>query len=256
MQDSRIESRSNPLIREMRTLGTPKGRRTLGRHLVEGERLVGDALRSGAPVEMLFYVESFPIDRLSVPASVRRFVVSESVLEAITDSRTPQGVAASVITPDTAVPARFPEALGVVLDGVQDPGNVGTIIRSADAFGAGFVLLSAACADPFSPKAVRAAMGSTYHLPIFAGDVPSALDTLVSDGFLPLCGHLNGSETLPALPEKTVLVIGNEGNGVSDAVARRCTLYRLPMFGRAESLNASVAAGILLYALRNAINAK
>lgn len=256
MQVNVIESRNNPLIKDMRTLATAKGRKTLGRHLVEGEKLVGDALLSGAPVETLFYVESFPIERLNVPEHVRRFRVSDSVLDSITDSRTPQGVAASIVTPDTSVPARFPEKLGVVLDGVQDPGNVGAILRSADAFGAGFVLLSPACADPFSPKAVRAAMGSTYHLPIYTGDVPNALDTLVSDGFLPLCGHLHGGETLPPLTEKTVLIIGNEGNGVSDEAASRCTLYRLPMFGRAESLNASVAAGILLYALRSAINAR
>lgn len=144
---------------------------------------------------------------------------------------------------------RVPRRLIVILDRVQDAGNLGTIVRTADAFGAAGVFVGTGSADPFSGKALRAAMGSTYHLPVWQGDAAAALDALAAQGFVCLCGHLQGEAALPDVTARMALVIGNEGNGVSDAVAARCLRYRLPMPGRAESLNAAVAAGILIYEL-------
>jgi TrmH family RNA methyltransferase len=123
------------------------------------------------------------------------------------------------------------------------------VLRTADAFGAAGLLLGEGCTDPFSCKAVRAAMGSTYHIPIWKGDLPYELGRLKAQGFGLVCGHLAGEEKLPPLPENRVLVIGNEANGVSPEAAEKCALYRLPMRGRAESLNAAVAAAILIYKL-------
>ena len=175
--------------------------------------------------------------------------VNEAVLASVSDTETPQGVAAAVKTPDTTPPKVYPEGLIVTLDRVQDPGNLGTILRTADAFGAKGLLLSEGCADPFSPKTLRAAMGSTYHIPVWQGDIVSELERLKAQGFFAVCGHLKGKEALPELPEKRVIIIGNEANGVSDEVAGKAYLYRLPMKGRAESLNAAVAAAILIYKL-------
>jgi len=96
-------------------------------------------------------------------------------------------------------------------------------------------------------------MGSTYHLPVWQGELVPELQKMRQQGFTALCGDLRGSETLPTLNASVALVIGSEGNGVSDAVASQCERYRLPMRGRAESLNASVAAGVLLYVVSEAM---
>ena len=115
--------------------------------------------------------------------------------------------------------------------------------------GAAGLLLGAGCADPYAPKPLRAAMGSIYHLPVWQGELEGEIPRLVQQGFTCICGHLKGGDTLPKVGERCVLVIGNEGSGVSDPVAAQCHKYRLPMYGFAESLNASVAAGILIYEL-------
>ncbi len=239
-----IESRSNPIVKAARTLSSAKARKETGTHLIEGEKLVLEALSSGAQITDLFVEagKAFP-----TPEGVRLHWVTPMVLECICQLKSVQGVAAVANTPDTTMPDEFPTGLILVLDGVQDPGNVGAILRSADAFGAAGVLLSPDCADPYNPKTLRAAMGSTYHLPLWQGDAVVGLDRMHEQGFAAVCGHLQGSGTLPQCSDKLALVIGSEGAGVSPEVAKRCILYRLPMRGRAESLNASVAAGILMY---------
>ena len=239
-----ITSRSNERVKAARALQDAKARRETGLHLIESEKLVTDAIASGARVRTVFTTEdAYAAD------GIETVVVSESVMEALATARTPSGLCAVVETPDCSIPETFPEGLIVVLDRLQDPGNVGTIIRTADALGAAGVLLSPDCADPFSPKALRAAMGSTYHLPVMIGALTEALPRLRSQGFTCVCGHLKGSETLPATGCSKVLVIGNEANGAPDEVADLCELYRLPMKGRAESLNAAIAAAILIYKL-------
>lgn len=241
------------MIKRVRALTSSKARHEQGLHLLENEKLVRDAIDSGAPICDVFVEEGLSCENLPIPENAHVYTVTRSVLESITESRTPQGWAATVLTPDTTPPAQYPEGLIVVLDGVQDPGNVGAILRSADAFGAVGMLLSQTCADPFSPKSIRAAMGSTYHLPVWQADAATELTRLRGSGYTALCGHLRGIEELPPLSSRTVLVIGSEGSGVSEAVSQQCTLYRLPMFGRTESLNAAVAAGVLLYVVRAAI---
>lgn len=241
-----ITSRANGTVRATRALCEARARREQGLHLVEGEKLVREAAASGAGIARLFVEEGFPAPAADAEAV---YTVSRSVMEALCESRTPQHVCAAVRTPGTALPASFPAGLIIVLDRVQDAGNVGTILRTADAFGASGVLLGAGSADPYSGKALRAAMGSTYHLPLWQGETADALDRLQREGFCCLCGHLVGDETPPAVSARMALVIGNEGNGVSDAVTARCTLWRLPMRGRAESLNAAVAAALMIYEL-------
>ena len=170
------------------------------------------------------------------------YQVTRHVLESMTDTDNPQSVCAAVKTPDIKLPDEYPEGLIVALDCVQDPGNMGTIIRTADAMGAAGLLLSSGCADPFGPKVLRSTMGSIYHLPIWQGELAAELVKLKSEDFRLICGHLAGNEILPEPGRRCVLIIGNEGNGVSDAVAELCDKYRLPMFGRAESLNASATS--------------
>ncbi len=247
-----ITARSNERIKQARALLQAKERRTRGLHLIEGEKLLIEAVSSGCTPEEVFLEDGYSLPP-ELPHDLPVQLVSRSVLESLTVSATPQHVAAVVRTPDLTPPVIYPDGLAVVLDCVQDPGNVGTILRTADALGASCVLLGAGSADAFSGKTLRAAMGSSYHLPLYTGDAAAELRRMCEQGFLCIAGHLRGSESLPPLKTKTALVIGSEGNGVSDEVAALCALYRLPMRGRAESLNAAVAAALLLYELSNRI---
>lgn len=246
-----IQSRQNPKIKVVRSLLTVKGRKASGFHLIEGTRLVQDAYSSGAIIEELFLSEEYENqDWPGIPVSR----VSKDVLESITDSKTPQGIAAVIRTPNSQPPETYQGSFLLLLDGIQDPGNLGTILRSADAFGVHGVFLSSDCTDPYSPKALRSAMGSTYHLPVWKGEAEPALHNMVTEGFLPICGHLQGDDVLPETMKKVVLIIGNEGNGVRDSISRNCIRYKLPMSGKAESLNASVAASILMYVVSNMLS--
>ena len=245
-----IESRANERVKEARKLLLRKERKQSGLHLIEGGKLVSEAILSGAKIVSCFIEEGFAF---TPPEGAVCYSVTRAVLESLCESQTPQGIVASVETPDLTPPSEYPTGLVVVLDGVQDPGNVGAIIRSADAFGAVGMLLSPACADAFAPKTLRAAMGSTYHLPVWQGELAPEIDKMRSGGFTALCGDLKGSETLPKLASNVALVIGSEGAGVSEQVAGMCERYRLTMRGRAESLNASVASGVLLYVVSEAM---
>ena len=213
-----IESTRNETVKRARQLATRKGRLEQGLHFIEGDRLVRE--------------------------------------ETLTLTETPQWVCATVKTPCVPVPEYYPEGLIVALDAVQDPGNLGTILRTADAMGAVGLLLGGGCADPYAPKPLRAAMGSIYHMPVWQGDLPTEIEKLKRQDYTLVCGHLKGEGTLPAATERMCLVIGNEGNGVSDNVADMCHKYRLPMYGFAESLNAAVAAGILIYELARQMHAE
>ena len=241
-----VTSRSNERVKNARALQDAKARRETGLHLIEGDKLVSDAIASGARVRTVFMKEG-----AKAFDGIETVVVSDSVMDAISSAKTPQNLCAVAETPDCACPETYPEGLVVVLDRLQDPGNVGTIIRTADALGASCVLISPDSVDPFSPKALRAAMGSTYHLPIYIGSLNGALSRLREQGFCCICGHLKGSETLPAITKRTALVIGSEGQGVSDETAAFCTRYRMPMRGRAESLNAAVFAALMMQTILN-----
>ncbi len=241
-----ITSRSNERVKAARALQDAKARKETGLHLIEGDKLVLDALASGARVKTVFAKEG-----AKAPDGIETVYVSDGVMDAIASAKTPQSLCAIAETPDCACPEVYPEGLVVALDRLQDPGNLGTILRTADALGAVGVLLSPDCADPFSPKSLRAAMGSTYHLPVWTGSLETELDRLIRQGFTCVCGHLAGGDSLPAPSKRMALVVGNEGQGVSDAVASRCIRYRMPMRGRAESLNAAVFAALMIQSLIN-----
>ena len=241
----RITSRTNPRVQRARSLRESKYRRETGCHFIEGDKLVREARTSGAALETVFVREGYPGER-DFPCEV--IEVTDGVMDALATAGTPQSLCAVARTPAAALPQTFRGTV-LLLEDVQDPGNVGTLIRTADALGAGAVILSPKCADPFSPKTLRASMGSVYHLPVYVADIPAALRTLNAQGYTCLCGHLKGSEVLPPKTSQMALLVGNEGNGVTDASAALCYCYRLPMPGKAESLNAAIFGSILLYEL-------
>ena len=241
-----ITSLKNPKVAAWKALKDRKGRRESGCFLVEGRKMVEEALKSAFDVEAVLVQEgvSFP-DGLTMPV----YELPAHVLAAVCDTKTPQGIAAVVRMKEQS-------ALGkhiVVLDGVQDPGNVGTIIRTADAAGLDGVLLSNQCADVFSPKVLRATMGSIFRMNLrTTDDLPGELTKLREKGYSILSSQLDGTAFYErqGVAERFALIIGNEGNGVSEQVQQTAThRVRLPMRGGAESLNAAIAAAIMMYEL-------
>ena len=214
--------------------------------------MIREALGCGLKLRELAAEESHADFAREVCGNARGFIVTRSLLETICDTRTPQGVCAAFELPEPVALEQLPERV-VALDGVQDPGNLGTIWRTADAAGFQALLLGAGGADPLSPKVQRAAMGSGFRLPFcHAPELADALLQLRQRGYRVFASDLSGADfyARPDAGEKFVLVIGNEARGISDAVreAADCRV-KLPMRGGAESLNAAVAAGIMMYEL-------
>ena len=242
-----ITSLKNPRIALWRGLKQTKTRRETGLFVVEGDKSVLEALESGFEAEAVLLDSARPVPAL--PSGLPLVRVPDHVLAAVCDTKTPQGIAAVMRMKATPVTGRRL----VALDGVQDPGNVGTILRTADAAGLDGVLLSQDCADPYSPKVLRATMGSIFHVPAeVTPSLPDALRERQAAGLEVLSSQLDGAPFDDYRPTEKgfVLVIGSEGSGVSEAVrALADRRLRLPMRGRAESLNAAVAAGIMMYSL-------
>jgi len=242
-----LSSVKNPKIAVWKSLKDRKGRKETGCFLVEGRKMVEEALASDFKVRAVL-VDQSRTEEFHLPES-GVYAMPSHVLAAVCDTKTPQGVAAVV---ETRHIARLGNRL-VVLDGVQDPGNVGTIIRTADAAGMDGVILSEQCADVFGPKTLRATMGSVFRMPMaVTADLPKLLEGLKGEGYAVISSQLDGEPFYERGPmgELFCLVIGSEGNGVSEAVQRIAThRVKLPMRGGAESLNAAVAAGIMMYEL-------
>ena len=243
-----LTSLKNPKVLLWRSLKDKKAREQHQAFLVEGVRMVRDALAVGlVPLALLLrdgFTPGFPL-----PSDAPLYVLPDHVFQSVCDTKTPQGVAA--VLPLKVRSASGPRLLA--LDGLQDPGNVGTIVRTADAAGFDGVLLSPDCADLFSPKVLRATMGSLFHLGFsFPVSLPEALNDLKSRGYSVLSSQLDGSPFFERekVASSFVLIIGNEGNGISLPVRETAThRLALPMRGDAESLNAAVAAGIMMYDL-------
>lgn len=251
-----IESNANPIVKQLRSLHAKKARREHSLFLAEGPKILAEAFGNGETFETIFVLETADDNVLALAARIieaqpnaKCYSVNQKVLEAVSDTRSPQGIVASLALPTQSA---FPpvDGFGLILDSIQDPGNVGAMIRSADALGAQWILLLGACADPYSPKTLRAAMGSTFHLPIFSlDDTESALLSLHEHDYFLLAADLQGEDKLPEkLPAKTALMIGNEGHGLSkDSLDNADLRYRLAMRGRSESLNASTCTALMLY---------
>lgn len=244
----RITSLKNPKVQGWKALKERKGRRESGCFLVEGFKMVEEALASSFTVEAVLAQEEC-LAALPAHPDCPVYLLPAGVLAAVCDTKTPQGVAAVVRM------AQRPAQGGrlIALDGVQDPGNVGTILRTADAAGLDGAILSEQCADVFGPKTLRATMGSVFRVPVsVTDDLPGCLRALRQEGYSVLSSQLDGEPFYrrDGVGERFCLVIGSEGNGVSDAVKAEAThRLKLPMRGGAESLNAAVAAGIMMYDL-------
>ena len=257
-----VSSRKNANVRFLRQLLREKQTRDEhGIFAVEGDHLCGELVRAGFKVTFAAYTEKaaakYPetVAVLSEKADTV-IVITEELSEYISDTKSPQGLFAAAVIRGMADGAQtFDEKARkiVVLDGVQDPGNVGTMIRAAEALGADGAMLLHGCADIWSPKTLRASMGSVFRLPVINADVSDIPKLL--NGFT-LYGAMldNTAKRLGEVkfPEKTAVVIGSEGAGISSEVAGLCDekIY-IPIKG-AESLNAATAAAIIMWELGKA----
>ena len=249
----KITSTQNPLIRKLKSLKDAKARTETGLFLVEGEVMIREALKCGlTPVDALFENESELITALKAKGASVHFA-ARNAIEAACDTKTPQGSVCAFTMPNKkTLPGSAMKI--VALDAVQDPGNVGTIWRTADAAGFDGVIFGEGCADAYSPKVQRAAMGSGFRVPAAHGSLTEILPKYIASGASVVISALDGSDLYERAPiskdQPMILVIGNEAKGVSKEVQALSNVrLKIPMRGGAESLNAAVAAGILMYEL-------
>lgn len=258
--DSTITSTSNPHVVEARKLAQRKHRQARGVFLVEGLQLLHMALDGGAAAHEVFYCpEQFAGSEAA--ALLERFRhagaallrVAPRVMETLSEREEPQGIIASFHAPRVSLSALrlTGRELVVVVDRLQDPGNLGTLIRTADAVGAAALILVEPCVDPFDPKTVRGSMGSLFNVPVVSvQDVAGLFAWLTARGLRPVGADPHLGETWGAGLWRggVALVLGNEARGLSPDVAAQIQQWaKLPIVGKAESLNVAVAGGVLMY---------
>ena len=245
-----ITSRSNALITRIRKLvAERKHRRREGVMVCEGPKMLGEALRWGAALDTVVW-EAGKARAQDIPDGVRQVEVPGDLLAALAPTQTPQGVLFLCQLPERALPEKLEGRRYLVLDGVQDPGNVGTILRTADAFECDGVFLVNACADLFNPKTARATMGAIFRREAYSV-TPEELFALLSKSNIPLYGTALREDTVPltdANLSKAAVAIGSEGRGLSQQMLDECAkTLKIPMSPRCESLNAAIAATVVLW---------
>ncbi|HEL2737334.1 TPA: RNA methyltransferase [Streptococcus suis] len=240
-----IRSKSNNLVKQIKKLQQKKYRTSS--YLIEGWHLLEEAVKSGVSIEHVLVVEEY-VDRVSQLEKVT--VVSPEIMQDLTDSKSPQGVVVQLALPSRELPDLL-KGKFLVLEDVQDPGNVGTIIRTADAAGFDGVFLTDKSADIYNMKVLRSMQGSHFHLPIYRLPIEDILSTLKNNQVEILATTLSSQSVdyRQVLPKASfALVMGNEGQGISDFVSEEADqLVHITMPGQAESLNVAIAAGILVF---------
>lgn len=247
-----IHSAKNPQVKAWKKLLTKKERDKTGMFLVEGFHLVEEALKVNGTIIDLIVNETTELPPQWNYGSTPVTIVTEEVIKTLSDTETPQGVIAVCRQERTSLDDANAKTF-LLIDAAQDPGNLGTMIRTADAAGIDAVIVGKGSVDVHNPKVLRSAQGSHFHMPIITDDLQNWIQTLSQKG-IPVYGTSleNGqvyTEVAPTLG--FALIVGNEGNGVAKELLEQTTknLY-IPIYGKSESLNVAVATGILLYYLR------
>ena len=247
-----ITSAQNRQIKEIQALNARhKERARTGLFTAEGVKLFTETPRN--LLERVFVSASFVAANPALLREVPYETVEDTLFSRICDTKTPQGILSVVRQPAY----QREDLLGngapflLVLEDLQDPGNVGTILRTAEGAGVTGILLTGGCADLFAPKTIRSTMGSVFRVPFLYEDDPAdTMDWLAENRIKTYAAHLSGSCSYraPSYLDGCAFLIGNEGNGLSDYLTQRCDVrIRIPMEGKLESLNAAVASAILMY---------
>jgi TrmH family RNA methyltransferase len=245
-----LQSVKNERVKKWKKLHTKKGRDKTGTYLIEGSHLVEEALKTNDVVELVIQ-SGKTVPEQARDAGIPATFISPDICRAISATETPQGIFAvckkNAREPDPAIDKRF-----LLLDGVQDPGNIGTMIRTAEAAGLDAVIFGEGTGDLYNPKVIRSAQGSHFHLKFASGSLPEWIERFQSHDI-----PVYGTSLRRAVPYQEVppakafaLIVGNEGTGVSQEVLDLAdTNLFIPIYGKSESLNVAVAAGILMYHL-------
>lgn len=257
-----ITSRQNPKIKQVRSLRERVHREASGLFLVEGIRHVGEAAQAGAVIQAIFYAPErltslYALELIQSQAArgVPCHATAAAVFESLAEKENPQGILAVVRQPDNRLADLSPENFGwgVALVSPQDPGNVGAILRTIDAVGASGLLLLEKGVDPYHPIAVRASMGSIFWHPLVAASLPDFTQWVRRHGYTVYGTSAHGSHDyrqVVAYQRPLILLMGSEREGLTADQAAICqAVIRLPMNGRATSLNLAVAAGVMLYSI-------
>ncbi len=246
-----ISSTKNEKIKELAKLQTAKGRKKAGLYLLEGEHLVEEAIKEKAPIELIVVSSNRMEDYqyLLEQTEVDVLVVSQEVFQKLSMTETTQGILAIVRIENQTEPPYSGRI--IVLDTVQDPGNLGTIVRTADAAGFDAVVLGTGTVDLYNDKVIRSMQGSHFHIPVFQADLREYLPALKNQGVEVAVTALHrDSKDYSILQGKSdiAIIVGNEGHGVSSEVIEIADLVvTIPMFGKAESLNVAIASALLMY---------
>ena len=251
-----ITSKDNELIKHIRKLKDKKYRDESNEYVVEGVKLVEEAVKENAKIKQIIVCEDttrtyeIPTHIMLEIAKYECIYVSDKVFNLITQVTNPQGIMA-IIEKDTAnVQIDYTQDIIVTLDDVQDPGNLGTILRTVDSIGLNQIIVSKGTADAFNAKVVRSTMGAIFRIKIIeVEDLAKAIKDMKKHHFKLMVTSLQTDNSIYDINfNKKIIVIGNEANGVSKEIQEMADeKAKIPMLGRTESLNASVAAGVVMY---------
>ncbi len=254
-----IESTHNQHVKRLRALASRKGRRTHRQFLVEGVRALEEAVEGRLRLNTVALCPDLlsgeRADQLAAELAAtgaQVLQIAEEPFRSLSQVQSPEGVAAAVEIPDTSLEDLPADAdLIVAAVDLRDPGNMGSLLRAADAAGAQGMVAAGSCVDLYDPKVVRATAGSIFHLPVVTGVSPNAVEEWARRSEIATvaaCLENAKPHSRIRYPLRTVVMVGNEANGLREDVARKADLRAyIPMPGRAESLNVTVAAGILIW---------
>lgn len=251
-----IKSKENELIKNIKKLKDKKYRDEENKFLVEGIKMVQEAIDENARISKVVICEdcindgTISQELLYDIAKLNCIYVSEKVFQTISDVTNPQGILAVVEKENGEEHILFDEDVIVVLDGLQDPGNLGTILRTVDSVNLKQIILSEKTADPYNPKVVRSTMGAIYRVNMIRSkNIIETLKNIKKHKYDIMVTSLQTDKSIYDVDfKKKVIVIGNEANGVSKEVIELANeKVKIPMLGKTESLNAAVATGVILY---------
>ncbi|GAE92716.1 rRNA methylase [Gracilibacillus boraciitolerans JCM 21714] len=241
-----LTSVQNEKVKNWRKLKKKKERDLHSQFIIEGFHLIEEAHKSDWDIVEIIYQQGIECDP-AWSTYPPLFEVSDNVMVAITQTKSPQGVLAVVNKKEIQT---HPIQRALMVDRVQDPGNLGTMIRTADAAGFDTVILGNGTVDLFNDKVIRSTQGSLFHLHVFEADLTKEIDRLQQSGSKIWSTGLENARYYNELdvPEKLVIIVGNEGSGVDPHLIQKADQnVMIPIYGKAESLNVSVAAAILMY---------
>lgn len=249
-----IESKNNSLYKETKKLKDRRGRTKSSKYIIEGFRLIQEALKAKINVEYIF-ISSDKVSKIDeyltdyLDDNIKIYEVDNNLIKELSDTEKPQGIIAVVKMKEYKINDNGNFYL--LCDKVQDPGNLGTIIRTAHAAGVDGIILSKGTVDIYNEKVIRATMGSLFYIPILMDDENNSIvKNLCNKGFSLLATSLEGDKDFfnEDLSGKVIVSVGNEGNGVSEEIYSLCDKkVKIPMPGGAESLNVAIATSIILY---------